>query len=949
MATVAETLALLAQANALYLGVFPKLEAIIAKQQAVNPADSDAALILAGLEREYINIRNAFNTENAALYKQYSDAFDSLTEAQKKETNKSPISKEYDQTFASAAVISKKHKDVLASVDAAITAATNAAKPAPPDLLKDIRPAPTNTKLTGAADGDSGAKQANPAGSTGAPPNQPSGPGDNPNVSAPNGAGTPQNATSGGPDTPKPKTAEPVTVIDSKPGRRLKNPLGEFSSYTYQISLYMITPDAYDVFVAGGRKKIDTFNSLTQGAGAGGAFLIAQSGGINNTNSKRAPGFDLDYYIDGLELTSSITGKSTGTATNVLNLKFKIIEPYGFSFIRKLKAASDDLIDYRKQIGGPDNASKQFFILGIRFFGYDASGRLVSGDSDFGKSLDPNATDSALFETFYDISINSIQFKIDGRSTVYSCEAAGLAPSKAFGLKKGRITNQQNVTGNTVGEILDTLMENLNKVQRDLHGSGVVDVATKYSIDWSVPGASSIREATIVSPADLDKSKWAGSGAKTTAQANVGREVSSLPNANARVTPFSPDEPILAAINKVITQSSYLEDALRVISTTALESGSNNEGTPIVEKNTNKNIAWYNCSPIITNARWDGAISDWAYDITYKIQPYETPVVDSPYANPGKSYYGPHKRYEYWYTGKNSEILSYEQTMNNNYFKAIADIGKETETSTGGTNPSGAATQPAQNGAGSGINSSLNVAQVPQMRTNQNRQGKTGDGMSAQNDYVASLYDPASFVEAKIKIMGDPDFLIQDAESSASQVYDKFYGGASGFNINPNGGQVFMEIDFKEAIDYSGDGDVGSKTAGGTLTINDSVTFVKYPKKLKDIIKGVSYHVLTVVSSFQNGSFTQTIAASLNLFPPDGADTTDSARPAQPAANPPAGAQPGNSAAGKGSTGTTQSKNFDTSQAKLPSPNTSNKSPSQPTSTTGPAAKPVADDDGGKG
>ena len=32
------------------------------------------------------------------------------------------------------------------------------------------------------------------------------------------------------------------------PGRRLKNPLGALSSYTYQLSLYMITPEAYDAF-----------------------------------------------------------------------------------------------------------------------------------------------------------------------------------------------------------------------------------------------------------------------------------------------------------------------------------------------------------------------------------------------------------------------------------------------------------------------------------------------------------------------------------------------------------------------------------------------------------------------------------------------------------------------------------------------------------------------------
>ena len=39
----------------------------------------------------------------------------------------------------------------------------------------------------------------------------------------------------------------------STPGRRLTNPLADLASSNYQLSLYMITPDAYDAFTASGR------------------------------------------------------------------------------------------------------------------------------------------------------------------------------------------------------------------------------------------------------------------------------------------------------------------------------------------------------------------------------------------------------------------------------------------------------------------------------------------------------------------------------------------------------------------------------------------------------------------------------------------------------------------------------------------------------------------------
>ena len=36
---------------------------------------------------------------------------------------------------------------------------------------------------------------------------------------------------------------------DDRPGKRIYNPLSKLASYTYQLSLYMITPDAYAALV----------------------------------------------------------------------------------------------------------------------------------------------------------------------------------------------------------------------------------------------------------------------------------------------------------------------------------------------------------------------------------------------------------------------------------------------------------------------------------------------------------------------------------------------------------------------------------------------------------------------------------------------------------------------------------------------------------------------------
>jgi hypothetical protein len=98
-------------------------------------------------------------------------------------------------------------------------------------------------------------------------------------------------------------TSATTTTTIAKPGKRTQNPLSNFSSYTYQITLYMITPDAYDAFIETGRRKIDALSNGTEGA-----FIVAQSGGINNETSRRPPGFKYDYFIDDLKIKCTKPG-----------------------------------------------------------------------------------------------------------------------------------------------------------------------------------------------------------------------------------------------------------------------------------------------------------------------------------------------------------------------------------------------------------------------------------------------------------------------------------------------------------------------------------------------------------------------------------------------------------------------------------------------------------------
>ena len=638
----------------------------------------------------------------------------------------------------------------------------------------------------------------------------------------------------------------------SSPGRRIKNPLGYFSSSTYQITLYMVTPDAYDAFILSGRKNIQALQQAGGGNQGAGAYIIAQSGGVNNTTTTRAPGFNFDYYIDNLKIVTSTGGKETGTATNVTDMNFTILEPYGFSFITKLKNASNAIQQYSKNLAGVQNPSKQFFILGIRFLGYDENGNIMTGKEQYdGLSLDEAASPNGLFENFYDILLSSIKFKIDGRATTYNIRAAAIAPTVSFGIKRGFLNSNAKVQGSTVEDALtgtDGFITKLNADQKNLLDAGKIKETNNYKVTW-IGGGEEIRESSIVLPEDLDKSKWATSKAKNSSESNDKEGATVAPNNTVRNIQFNRDSPALQVISQIIAQSSYLRDAMKVVYTSQVEPNPEKNTDNQNDPNTKKTVAWYNLSAEVTNARWDTVTGDFAYDINYLIQPYETPVIDSAYANPGVKYYGPHKRYEYWYTGKNSEILSYEQNLDNTYFNSILDPSVGNSTGVGNGGP-------------------VDVAGVPNRPTNQNKQGTLDKGREAQNNYLTSLFDPGAYAMAKITILGDPDFLIQESASSINAVYSKFYG-TNGFTINPNGGQVFIEIDFKEAVDYD--------TEKGYLSINDSILFWKYPEDISKLVKGVSYMVYKVTSSFASGKFTQTLECTINTFGDPGSESQSSA------------------------------------------------------------------------
>ena len=866
--------AFLAQVDAMvpaYVSIFDEIT-------AVDPAAADATTHLDALQVARNALKDSFAgplaelnvaIKNTGFFTSDAEVKAFVNEVYAKGTAKLAAGKTGPQL--DAAIVDKR--GAVSAVEK--KTAEEAAASTTPAGTSDSGAIPTSTTgLTGTADGDKGGDKGGSAIPT-------------------TTAGAAVAAASGN----TPNSAAPAAKGSKKLPKdfpeRMSNPLSKFSSYTYQLSLYMLSPDAYNLLSISDAGRT-LFAPGKDGAPNVGVSLIAQSGGANNKMGidTRAPGFELDFYIDNLKLTGVTNGKMNATMSNTVNVEFNIIEPYGFSFMTKLRTAGEKLMASSKLKGTPDNRNplKKTFVLGIRFQGYDKDGKVMtSADLSAEDTMNVNAT--GVFERYLDLQINEMHFKIDGKATTYTLKGVNVPIGVAYTTKRGRVSNEARIIATTVAEAIGArvdkdgksipgkkgtkgLLDIMNENQQALANAPVqigdkeataTGIATVYKLRFLDGGdgtTSPIGDATLTRTLSRDKTRAPPSASKTTTGSNEATAVKASPDLGTYTVTFKNDTPIMQAISEIIKHSSYLSDAQKTLSKNTPESNSNNkkEGGEITGGG--EMLRWYNLSTDVKVLGWDAKVGDWAYEITYVIQPYDTPAVSTTYSNPPAKYYGPHKRYNYWYSGKNSEIIQYEQTLNTAWFTSVL-------AATGDNSAQGGKAD---------ISTTVNVPNTG-IKT-----GALPGAMDAQNAYVTSLYDPGGWVTAKIKILGDPDFLTVNPPGGVNDVYSQFYH--TDRTINANGGQVFIEINFTEGVDYN--------NTTGTMDLNSDIFIRDYPPEA--MIEGVSYEVLEVKSTFNGGSFIQEITANAVTNLPAATKTaTDAARPVL--------APPGRGASSEGNAG----------------------------------------------
>jgi len=304
------------------------------------------------------------------------------------------------------------------------------------------------------------------------------------------------------------------TVITPIGESAYPNILHNYSTYTYNLSLHVISIKQYNAFS----------NAKTDYTPEDGAVLIASAGRWDNTPKRNKNFNNADFFFEKMSFETVIGSVEYAQNSNVLSLDFTIIEPYGMTLInRLLDLAKDYSVD-------PNNKSVQSnvlqlpYLLQIDFFGYEPDGK-------------PQKIDS--ITKYIPIMLTGVKFKVSTTGSEYSFTAVPYN-HQAFTDTNGSTPAKVQVSANSLKEFFAT-----DKTKGEVN-------QTDLKTESTITNAEDIKKAKIKRET-LEKASagLAASGAGTrTGAAEVSRAAQ---ESNIQPVPFRDKE------GNNISQKSYTE------------------------------------------------------------------------------------------------------------------------------------------------------------------------------------------------------------------------------------------------------------------------------------------------------------------------------------------------------------------------------------------------------
>jgi hypothetical protein len=340
-------------------------------------------------------------------------------------------------------------------------------------------------------------------------------------------------------------------------------------------------------------------------------------------------------------------------------------------------------------------------------------------------------------------------------------------------------------TGNN-GYMFTGLAEALNTYQNDLVKRKQYDIADIYEFEFK---PDTLGAKKVKNPGSTDRSKTAGKNATTARQA---LDPNTVPvNNNSQNWDIQAGTQIVQLIDQIMRGSDYVREQANttVDAITQKPKASNGTGTGIV--------TWYNVTVQATSLGHDTKRNDFAYRMKFLITPYAITKMASEYF-PDSKYRGSHKSYNYWFTGQNSQILSFEQKYDALYRLILSGEGTEVQ----------------QNQITTKYRDQYSKTALP--TTTQKTGQQTGTYTNQAPDSAADfLYSTSDFAVAKVRIVGDPAWMQQGTivtgVNAQTFTFNPFNADGS---INYDSQMVNFDINWNQPQDYD--------FSTGIMNVNDT-------------------------------------------------------------------------------------------------------------------------------
>lgn len=682
------------------------------------------------------------------------------------------------------------------------------------------------------------------------------------------------------------------TKINANP--RIKpedNLLNSYASYTYNIGLHMLSINTYNKLIgANAFNTSEAFNYVPENV------LVVSGGRLGLTNQisdietgtvitspQRHPFWQENFFFEELKFRTVISPTQASRGTNVIEGQMQILEPNGFTFINRL-------IQTVLNINPNTNYMFNPYMIQIDFFGQHANTEGSTATEKNPVRLDP-------LKKLFPICMTSIKTRVTNKGTVYTIDfvpyshrafnrvnnvspanfnIAATTVQEFFNnntdsnlasnvssqvqrrdtLRRLRAERQNLATNDVIdnGGRLDLAIQDLEKqtnnslqitgfcaafntFQKELIKDKQNDIADEIEIRFQdkIGQAKLIKDASVTQAA---ADQFLKAKQILLAQAGQGNQTIRFDGANITVPAGTIIDKL---IEFIVRNSDYFLDQIKI-------------------ENSDRSVPlqWYKVIPRVELIGYSQFRKNYATRTVYYVFPYTVYAASHPYVSNGLPD-AQVKKYDYIFTGKNTEILDLTIDFNMLYNLSLPvnrqqenvahGLGTENieiseEMATGNVKTKSYTSDPAQQ-----YSIHLHSGQTRYQGTSGSLNVLDKQELAASVLHSINLDSRGDMINVKLKILGDPDFIKQD-----DVFYNSFFFQKKDIRINGNGGSLWMDnanltiqLNINSPVDYDDTFGVAIPNRdpyGGIFTYN--------------AFSGI-YKIITIENSFSRGKFEQVL------------------------------------------------------------------------------------------